>query len=512
MSPYSASVARRRLRRKLLRWFLFSGLMLTLLVALLAVGRGYYAFRDRLGGYTLSIRIDSKPAMAEPRPLKVGFARVSITPDVSNPSRPVWVAGFSQNRAATGVHDDLWAVACVLDDGWTRIGFVALDAIGFFQDHVVAVRHRMALEGKLDFITVCATHNHSTPDLMGLWGPSPFRSGVDPEYREKVIEACVQALTQALRGLQPARVAFHEIPTEPEGLLTDTRRPHVYDSDIRVMHFTREQDGRTIGSIVNWGNHPETPWSRNTEITSDYCGVLRDALERGVSVEGKQVLEGVGGIHMFINGAVGGLMTTSPSVTVRDPFLETEFKQPSHEKSRALGHQLVDRVLPRLRDTNIVGTSHAPISVQARSLQIKLQNNLYLLAGFLGLLERGYVGWRTLRTEAALITIGDASIACVPGEIYPEIVNGGIEALHGGDFGGPVVETPPLREMMPGTVKFLFGLANDEIGYIIPKTQWDQRPPYQYALEKAPYGEVNSVGPDVAPVLHGAFKEFCQPK
>jgi len=44
----------------------------------------------------------------------------------------------------------------------------------------------------------------------------------------------------------------------------------------------------------------------------------------------------------------------------------------------------------------------------------------------IGLLDRGHVHWKAFRTEVALVTLGDATIACVPGEIYPEIVNGGV--------------------------------------------------------------------------------------
>ena len=33
---------------------------------------------------------------------------------------------------------------------------------------------------------------------------------------------------------------------------------------------------------------------------------------------------------------------------------------------------------------------------------------------------------------------------------------------------------------MKGEYKFVFGLANDEIGYIIPKSEWDEVPPYLY--------------------------------
>jgi hypothetical protein len=72
------------------------------------------------------------------------------------------------------------------------------------------------------------------------------------------------------------------------------------------------------------------------------------------------------------------------------------------------------------------------------------------------------------------------------------------------------VEIPPLRELMPGKVKFIFGLANDEIGYIIPKSEWDQKPPYLYLAPHPPYGEINSVGPDAAGTLHDTIGQLCE--
>jgi len=89
------------------------------------VVRGIYAFRDRVPGYSLDLKIDAAKSRADPRPLGVGFGRVKINPDLSDPRRPVWVAGFSQHRAATAIHDDLWAIACVLDDGHARLGLSA---------------------------------------------------------------------------------------------------------------------------------------------------------------------------------------------------------------------------------------------------------------------------------------------------------------------------------------------------------------------------------------------------
>jgi hypothetical protein len=430
---------------------------------------------------------------------------------VSRPDKPVWVAGFSQNRAATKVHDDLLAVACVVDDGQTRLGIAVIDAIGFFHDDVLQVRRRLERSWNIDYAIVCSTHNHTTPDLMGLWGKNPLHTGVDPEYREQVINGIVQSFAQAVTNLQTSTMTMHEIPTAPEGLVADTRKPLVFDADLRVLHFRNAETKETIGSIVNWGNHPETPWSHNTEITSDFCGYLREALAKGVRIEGKTALSGLGGVHLFVNGAVGGLMTTHPSVTVTNPFTQVAYKEPSHAKAEAVGLQLASRILPVLQQTPAPDLKPVPIGIRARTLNLPVANKGFLAATVLGLLNRGHSKWMHMRTEVAVVTLGDASIACVPGEIYPEIVNGGVERAPGGDFDINPVEVPSIRELMPGKVRFVFGLANDEIGYIIPKSEWDEKPPYLYGASHGVYGEENSVGPETAPLLHQALKELCQP-
>ena len=58
----------------------------------------------------------------------------------------------------------------------------------------------------------------------------------------------------------------------------------------------------------------------------------------------------------------------------------------------------------------------------------------------------------------------------------------------------------------------VIGLANDEIGYIIPKRQWDEKPPYCYGRKKPQYGEINSLGPETAPLICQAFKDLVADK
>jgi hypothetical protein len=90
-----------------------------------------------------------------------------------------------------------------------------------------------------------------------------------------------------------------------------------------------------------------------------------------------------------------------------------------------------------------------------------------------------------------------AEIVTIPGEIYPELVNGGITRYPGADFPDAPFE-PAIRPQLKSRYQFVFGLANDELGYIIPKAEWDEEPPWLQNKKERWYGEVNSAGPEIA--------------
>jgi len=48
------------------------------------------------------------------------------------------------------------------------------------------------------------------------------------------------------------------------------------------------------------------------------------------------------------------------------------------------------------------------------------------------------------------------------------------------------------------------------VGYIIPKSEWDEEAPHIYGEDASPYGETNSVGPETAPVIHKAVLECLE--
>ena len=111
-------------------------------------------------------------------------------------------------------------------------------------------------------------------------------------------------------------------------------------------------------------------------------------------------------------------------------------------------------------------------------------------------------------TEVAYVRLGDLHIACIPGEIYPESVYGKIQDPidPNADFQDAPKEKS-IVELLPGKKILVIGLANDEVGYIVPKRQWDVAAPYAYGRKSAQYGERNSVGPETARMLMEALED-----
>ena len=125
----------------------------------------------------------------------------------------IWLAGFDYSRAAVAVHDDLWALASVIDDGDKRIAFVALDAIGFLFNEVEDIRSRLPREWKINHLILTSTHNHEAPDLLVLWGRDKYHTGVIPAYMEYTKTQALIAIGSAVTALKPAEPSQPSIMT-----------------------------------------------------------------------------------------------------------------------------------------------------------------------------------------------------------------------------------------------------------------------------------------------------------
>ena len=477
--------------------------------------------------------VTTSAALAAEPALRAGFGRVPITPvvadswtDVDGDGKydedidryedkngnerfdAIYMAGFQSPRPAAGVHDELEAVAVVFDDGATRVGIVTADVVGLSHSFVQKVREVYARELGLDYLLVHATHNHQGPDTQGIWGRSRLRSGVADGYLKFLRKQMGTALAQAVRRLEPAEIEIAEIRGRDREIATvDTRKPEVIDDGLRVAIVTRAGGGDVLGTLLNFGNHVELLWDRNFQLTADVAGWARRGLDRGLDYDGALYKPGLGGTTLWLTGNIGGLITTLPEISVMDPQSGLLIAKPSQQKARAQGYQVAEAVLEARASGSFERVAAPRVSVVSREIQVPVSNWPLVLAGTLGVLDRDLDlrwGYDT-DSEVALVRIGELWLACVPGELYPEIAVGGIENPPGADYKIAPVETPPLRSAMRGRVNMMINLANDSLGYIIPRSEWDEDEPWIYGNSEPSYGEVVSAGPDTARIVHRAL-------
>jgi hypothetical protein len=441
--------------------------------------------------------------------LRVGFAEADITPKVGG-AKPVYIAGFGNDRKATGVHDPLLARTVVLESGGRKIALVSLDVVGFFYPGVMRVRQQLP---GFTYVLVTSTHNHEGPDTLGLWGPGRFQSGVDPDYLALIEKQIVKAVQAADATRRPATAALGSAHA-PE-LLHDGREPYVKHEELVALQFFDAKKA-PVGLVVQWNCHPETLESKNTLLSADFVGstvkTLRERYHCPV---------------VYLTGTVGGLMT-SLHVEVKSAAGKA-LADGTFEKTDRYGVLLADVAARALQGAKPVQLT--PLEVRAQPIFLPLENKLYVLARRLGVFEREAFLWENdpykatpttdlladkpmcIKSEIAWLRLGELDIAAIPGEIYPELVLDKVQDPPdpGADFPTAPIE-PAIYRQMKGPYRMMIGLANDEIGYIIPKRQWDEKPPFCYGRKKAQYGEVNSLGPDTAPLLCNAFRDLIQSK
>jgi len=387
--------------------------------------------------------------------MKIGYSQTAITPSLD---KPVYLAGFGNDRRATTIHDDLYARALTIQTEQTTLVLVALDLIGFFRPDVLEVIEKV---NRPDVqIIIASTHTHHGPDTMGLWGPDQKTRGVDEVWMSATKQKIVDGIHASLSDLKPASVKWTSVHVP--GLVKNARNPEILDDELTLLQFL-DTDHRSLVTLFNFPCHPETLWEHNPHITADYVYPLREETEQQT-----------GAPCIFFSGALGGMMT--PDV-----------KDHSFEEAETMGRKLAEDGIASLSK---VESQKSEISVEKRIIKAKLTNILYKLAFGRKLLpdvrdKSGYV-----TTEVNLIKIGGLWLATVPGELLPRL---GLQ----------------LKAWMKDAgaqVTGVIGLANDELGYILPvedfKYPWNPFKPGKH------YEETNSIGKDIAPKVMDGIKSL----
>lgn len=211
-----------------------------------------------------------------------GTAASVVTPPTGAP-----LLGTIQR--STGVHDDLYARALVLEDGNQSVALVSLDLIGM--DFVLSdqIRAEIKSSAGISLSLIHCTHNHSAPftipwSVLGpRWLASPgknWRDGLPRRIAELVVQAKKSAEEVTLSsGRAPVQIGSNRRLRTPEGVVMKPNPDGSVIPWVDVLRLTR-RDGTTAAVLFSHAAHPVIIHGSSREISAEFPGFAVAELER----------------------------------------------------------------------------------------------------------------------------------------------------------------------------------------------------------------------------------------
>lgn len=407
--------------------------------------------------------------------LRIGAARVKITPALGTP-----MAGYYSERAAAGVHDDLWAKSIVIESGAASAALVALDIITtqreFVREARRLIRETTGIPG--ENVMISATHAHTGPVISGASARTAAFGGDEvlaAAYTKALPGLIAESVRQARAQLAPAKVfagfgrenhlsfnrRFHmrdgSVGWNPGRLNPNILRPAgPIDPAIPVLYFV-SGEGQPLALYVNFSMHLDTVGG--LEISADYPYTLANLLG---------AVKGAGMLTMFTLGTAGDIN----HINVRWA------DQPNgHAEAARIGTVLAGAVLhtlPRLEEVPDTPLHCLSATVQLPLPELKpgdLQRARETAArrgkggkepAFLEVVDAFKImdvdqrQGRPHEVEVQVITLGrDIALVSLPGEIFVEL---GLA----------------IKQASPFKYTAIAQLANGSVGYVPTRQAWTQ--------------------------------------
>ena len=477
--------------------------------ALYGVLRGAY----RASG-SLRLRLRPSPAIAPAetddwqaeggKRYSVGFGKATLLPD-DFMQKTTYVAGYGENNPATGYLDEPHVHALWLDDNSGRgaLLLVSADTVGLLNADVEDIRADLA-----DFaqtancrgIHIMSTHDHASIDTMGNWGPLP-RSGRDKAYMTFFRAQVKKAAIAAYRDRRDGDLYLGEI--EVPDMQEDIRTPYVYSRTLTRLRFV-PKDGSRETWLVHFASHSESLQGCNSRVSADFPGYMREAIRANTGAE-----------TLYLVGAIGGMI----SMLIED---EQEIRDAGGDfaaSTRNIGTRLAEYALRIGKEKKLkpcINQLRQPFYVEADNTMLLAARTARILRAKGESLAGSSLGL-ALRTEMTYLEIGQLHLLLTPGELFPELVYGGYLGAEDSATGcGGEINSEPLVQIANDPALRVVGLANDEVGYILPKNDFllhDETPYFDAARDRhgrRHYEETNSLGPKTAETLAAVFRGMMQ--
>lgn len=423
-----------------------------------------------------------------------GFAKAAYTPADYN-NKTYFIAGYDLNNPVKGVLDDLYARAVYLDDNRGNGGviFCALDCVGISRRDINDIR-KYALEsgrlGKVKSINISSTHTHAGIDTQGLWGEKIYKSGKDKAFMENLKKQAARAVVEAYENRKDGSLYMGYTPVED--MQADVRTPVTYDKNLTRFRFSPDDDSGEI-YIVNFASHAELLGTTSL-VSADFPAYLIKEIEEKVQ----------GSNAVFFNGAIGGMISAKEIKKVYRDSIDCEAYM------MGFGKQLGELALSVENEIRL----EPVLNIKSKGITIPGDNTVLVLARYLNVLnnDMGRTKKRSkvcIYSEVAYMELGkgDVAVFLIPGELFPELYNG--EFLTETDSANhrKARYKKVLSDMTDCKHKFVIGLCNDELGYILAENDFLLNEVLPYInkatdeMDRDHYEETNSTGPETGRII-----------
>ena len=351
-----------------------------------------------------------------------GAASRTINPEKDS----LYLAGGKPNRPFIDVHDNLYVKAVVVSNPKNNITLLTFDCIGLLYPQLEAIRSKIKVEVpsiNTDHIVMSSTHTHSGPDVVGIWGKDLMHSGVNDKHMQLIVDRAVEAIKEAVQVRKPVTISFGS-GSFGEDWVKNISEPGEIDRSVSVIKFS-DLNGKNIAMLTNFACHPTIMDDASTAASSDYVWGYYHYLD---SIQG--------GVNMFLQGAIGG-------------WVQPEDVPHTYDDANYHGSSLGKYAFGLSKKK----TSNKNISFASAKVDFPLANPSFQMLSKAGIIKRNF--GKTVNSEIAYFTIGDASFATHPGETCPALS----------------LDTKKL--MNNNGPKFIMGLSQDALGYIIKPSFFD---------------------------------------
>lgn len=406
----------------------------------------------------------------------LGYDSRSILLDRDDIIGKMYVGGTIglEDKFATDIADDLKVRTVALSDNSGRgiAVFCAVDCYGISLSDVRTMRMMLqdyCIKSGINSLTFTSLHQHSAVDTFGMNGNiwkmvftnpaknlvgAKIENGKNAQYMANLFEKCVESIEAGVENMEAGKLYYGTAPAEK--YINDKRQPYVMDNDFTRLRFVPES-GKKETWIVTSAVHCVGNGAAGTVITGDYPYYMEKELSESNL--------------MVILGAEQSTTPERDETTIPD----YDSNMSRLELTAKFGKAVAEDIRKIETETEV-----APIlNIRYTEVLLPVENPILLLAGKAGLFEniirKTGLTFSAL-TETGYIELGkDLAFAVIPGEIAPEIVYGGCLTKET-SWSGEDWQYPSLQKTVNenrGERKLLvLGLANDQIGYIVPDNNY----------------------------------------